>query len=296
MELHQVRYFLSLVQTLNFTRAAEACNVTQPALTRAIQRLEDELGGPLLYRERTLTQLTDLGRTVLPLLEQTYAAALAAKEQAAQFKRRDAAPIRLGLGASIAAAVLAPVLGEMQQRIKGLELNLQHAPTDKLIEQLLVSQIDAAVVVEPDRLPERLNRWPIFSERYVVICARGHRLANHQAVPIGALQEESLLARANPSCDFAQTLERLAAASGFKPQLRHIASSEDHIQTMAAAGMGVALSAERQPLAANLIAKPLADESAVRNVLLVTAAGRPHGPAVTTFVKLVRARDWSVPA
>src|SRR5258706_5182211 len=95
MELHQVRYFLILAQTLNFTRAADACNVTQPALTRAIQRLEDEFGGPLLSRERNLTQLTDLRRTVLPLLEQTYEAALAAKEHAAAVKRRDAAPIRL---------------------------------------------------------------------------------------------------------------------------------------------------------------------------------------------------------
>src|SRR5258706_12596763 len=94
MELHQVRYFLILAQTLNFTRAADACNVTQPALTRAIQRLEDELGGPLLFRERNLTQLTDLGRAALPLLEQASNAPPAAKEQAVAFRRRDAAPTR----------------------------------------------------------------------------------------------------------------------------------------------------------------------------------------------------------
>jgi len=62
MELHQVRYYVALCKALNFTRAAEACNVTQPALTRAIQRLEEELGGPLFQRERNLTQLTELGR------------------------------------------------------------------------------------------------------------------------------------------------------------------------------------------------------------------------------------------
>ena len=71
MDLVQIRYFLALAETLNFTRAAERCNVTQPALTRSIQRLEDELGGPLLLRERNLTQLTELGRAMLPLLEQT---------------------------------------------------------------------------------------------------------------------------------------------------------------------------------------------------------------------------------
>ena len=64
MELSQVRYFIALCRTLNFTRAAEQCNVTQPAFTRAIQRLEEELGGALLFRERNLTQLTELGRSL----------------------------------------------------------------------------------------------------------------------------------------------------------------------------------------------------------------------------------------
>ena len=61
MEMQQVRYFLSVARTLNFTRAAEDCNVTQPALTRAIKQLEDELGGELIRREGRLSHLTDLG-------------------------------------------------------------------------------------------------------------------------------------------------------------------------------------------------------------------------------------------
>ena len=70
MEMHQIRYFLAVAETLNFTRAAEKCNVTQPALTRAIQKLEEELGGLLLRRERNLTHLSDLGRLMKPHLEQ----------------------------------------------------------------------------------------------------------------------------------------------------------------------------------------------------------------------------------
>ena len=62
MEMHQVRYFVALCETLNFTRAAEKCNVTQPSLTRAIKLLEDELGGPLFNRERNQTHLTELGQ------------------------------------------------------------------------------------------------------------------------------------------------------------------------------------------------------------------------------------------
>ena len=79
MEMHQVRYFVTLCETLNFTRAAEACHVAQPSLTKAIQKLEDELGGPLFSRERGLTHLTDLGRLMKPHLEAVYEASEAAR-------------------------------------------------------------------------------------------------------------------------------------------------------------------------------------------------------------------------
>src|SRR4029450_6087470 len=81
MQIYQVRYFLALARTLNFTRAAEQCNVTQPALTKAIQKLEQELGGTLIHRERHLTQLTELGKMILPTLEKILAAAEAVRLQ-----------------------------------------------------------------------------------------------------------------------------------------------------------------------------------------------------------------------
>ena len=93
MEMHQVRYFLAVARTLNFTRAAEECNVTQQSLTRAVQKLEDELGGQLFRRERALTHLTDLGRQMLPLLERTYEAAQAAKALAKGIGKAQVAPM-----------------------------------------------------------------------------------------------------------------------------------------------------------------------------------------------------------
>src|SRR5215831_8151394 len=127
MELFQVRYFLALARTMNFTRAAEACSVSQPALTRAIQRLEEELGGPLLHRERNRTQLTALGRAMLPHLEAAWAAADAAAAQAAAFRRREGEPLRLGIDSTLSARILAPVLGELRSRIADFEVGLGEA-------------------------------------------------------------------------------------------------------------------------------------------------------------------------
>jgi len=92
MEMQQVRYFVSVAQTLNFTRAAEACHVTQPALTRAIKALEAELGGDLIRREGRATQLTDLGRQMLPLLRQCYESALSAKSVARSVASGETSP------------------------------------------------------------------------------------------------------------------------------------------------------------------------------------------------------------
>ena len=72
MEMHQIRYFLALCEELNFTKAAERCNVAQPSLTRAIKLLEDEFGGELVHRERANTHLTELGRMMRPHLTEVY--------------------------------------------------------------------------------------------------------------------------------------------------------------------------------------------------------------------------------
>ncbi len=87
MELHEIRYFLALSQALNFTKAAKACNVSQPALTRAIQKMEDELGGLLFSRERNNTHLTALGRLIEPHLQEVMDRAGAVKQTATRFLR-----------------------------------------------------------------------------------------------------------------------------------------------------------------------------------------------------------------
>jgi DNA-binding transcriptional LysR family regulator len=293
MELFQVRYFLALAKALNFTRAAEACNVSQPALTRAIQRLEEELGGPLLYRERSLTQLTELGRIMLPHLEAAAMAAEAATAQAAAFKRRDSAPLRLGLSTTVSAHLLTPVLRELEDRIDGFELTLIEGTSDELFAQMLDGGIDTAVVVEPEKLPERVNRWLLFEDRYVVLYRSGHRFSDLDEVPVSALGDECVLVRSQRGCDLESALDRLCSAAGITPRAHHRGGSEDHVQHMVGAGLGVAVSAASQPVAPGVIAKPIADAAAVRRIIVTAVAGRQHNPGLAVFLKLMRARDWS---
>jgi DNA-binding transcriptional LysR family regulator len=291
MELFQVRYFLALARTLNFTRAAEACNVSQPALTRAIQRLEEELGGPLLHRERNLTQLTALGRAMLPHLEAAHAAADGATAQAAAFRRRDCEPLRLGIDETLSARILGPALRALQERVSGSEFSLAEAASADLLERMMEGELDGAILVESAKPPVRLDQWRLFCDRYVVLCPEGHPLAELHEIPTQALAAESLLARERTS-DFERVLERICTAAGIALKPRHRFASEAQLCQMVAAGLGIALSAEHGATGPGIVARPLADPAARRDVVLAAVAGRQRSPVLAAFLKLMRARDW----
>src|SRR6516162_2910452 len=106
MEMHQVRYFLAAVSELNFTKAAEKCNVSQPSLTRAIKQLEGELGGDLFRRERPQAQLTELGQRMLPFLRQCYESAISARSLASELRKGQVGSLRIALSRSVSLELL----------------------------------------------------------------------------------------------------------------------------------------------------------------------------------------------
>src|ERR1043165_5668451 len=115
MEMQQVRYFLAVARTLNFTRAAEECSISQPALTRAIKQLEDEFGGDLIRREGRNSHLTDLGLRMQPILQQVYDSALTAKLLAAKVRKGEIASLTLAVSRAFDLELLLPLLAELQR-------------------------------------------------------------------------------------------------------------------------------------------------------------------------------------
>src|SRR5688572_24592741 len=150
MEMHQIRYFLATARLLNFTRAADDCNVSQPSLTRATQKLEDEFGGELFRRERSRTHLTDLGRQMLPHLERTFATAQDAMQLAKGIGRAEVVPLALGVDAAIESDTLDRILTELADCLPGFELSLSTGSSDDLIEAAMNGALDLVVVELPD--------------------------------------------------------------------------------------------------------------------------------------------------
>lgn len=285
MEMHQVRYFLAVARERNFTRAAEQCNVTQPSLTRAIQKLEEEFGGQLFRRERALTHLTDLGRLMHPLLERSFEAAQQARALARQVERAQVAPLALGVATDVHLPELPSLLGDMGARVSGFELMLQMGPGAELIDAALAGDLDAVISPAAADMPARVDVWELRQERFGLLLPAGHRLAEADRVAPEALDSE-------PAVLLGGEEERVLVSAGVRPV--HRAGSAVAAALLVAAGLGVSLLPEGLARPAGTAWRPLAGYGAERTVVLAAVAGRRRSLAADIFLKSVRARGWTI--
>lgn len=285
MEMHQVRYFLAVSEILNFTRAAERCNVTQPTLTAGIKKLEGELGAPLFRRERNRSHLTDLGRLVRPHFERILASTEAVQSDAMDFRDLVKASLHLGVMCTIGPTRMIDLVGRLNQDIPNLEIALIEAPGDALVAQLMAGDLDVALVGLP-RYPERLDAEPLFVERYAVAFAQGHRFENMMAVPFAELDSENYLSRVN--CEHPQHLDALGVPRAYEANVKFQSEREDWIQAMICAGMGCAVVPEFLSLLPGIATRVLIEPEVSRTISLVTVAGRRYSPVVQVLVRHAR--------
>ena len=191
VEMHQIRYFLAVCETLNFTRAAEACNVSQPSLTRAIKGLEDELGGPLFRRERNNTHLTGLGEMMRPHLSQVLIETDAAKERAKSFAKLDDVELKLGMMCTIGPRRFVPFLQAFRERHPKVRLVVQDGSNSELQERLAQGELDVAVYGQPEEIDERFHARRLYDERFVIGVGPGHPFDKQNAVRVQDLHDQA---------------------------------------------------------------------------------------------------------
>src|SRR6516164_3578396 len=142
MEMQQVRYFLATASELDFTRAAERCNVTQPSLIRAIRHLEGELSGDLFRRERPQAQLTELGQRMHPLLKQCYESALGVKSLASAIESGEIGSLKLALSRAINLEPLTRHLAELSRLFNRFEVKLLRGTAREIVELLKAGEAE----------------------------------------------------------------------------------------------------------------------------------------------------------
>ena len=290
MELHEIRYFLALSRMRNFTRAAESCNVTQPALTRAIQKLEQEMGGPLFSRERGRIRPTGLGQALEPHLTEILTRADAAKHTARRFQQPDHGGLTLGVMGSIGPLWFARFLGAFRRAHPGIETTLVEDTPGRLSRLLVAGAIDSAVMAQPDGFAAPLSAESLYSERFTVACAVGHPFQARDAVAMRELDGQPYLLRTN--CEFRDVLGERVRAAGARLVERFRSEREDWLLKLAAAGLGICLLPEFSAVQPGLVARPVVSPSVFREVCLVTVSGRRASAPLERFVRDVRDHDW----
>ncbi|MGD7037063.1 LysR family transcriptional regulator [Methylotuvimicrobium buryatense] len=242
MEMHQIRYFLAVCDKGTFTRAAQAVYVSQPSMTQAIKKLEEEMGGELFVRDRGGCHLTALGRLVEPNLRRIFLEAQAIKAEAIRFTRLNTVPIRVGMMNTVGSQSLSPVFADFQRDFPRIELELIVDTESNLLRQLDAGYLDL-VISAPIALPVRpFQSLLLYRERYVVAFSNQHRFKQMQNIDLKTLQSEPYLDRLN--CELREKLKSVCRDLHIDLYAAYRSNSEEWILNMVRAGMGVALMPE----------------------------------------------------
>lgn len=291
MDIHHIRYFLAVCETRNFTRAAEKSNVTQPALSRAIQQLEDEMGGLLFRRERNLTHLTDLGALLRPRFASVLENVSSARLEASRFLCLDDANLKVGVMCTIGPRRFTGLLADFNYRHGGIQLQLIEGVPARLTKLLGAGEIDVALMATSSEFPERFDITPLYRERFVIACPTGHELLKNQIVPISALDGQSYLRRLN--CEYREHLSTVCEEHDVTLRISYESEREDWIQNLVAGGLGICFLPEFSAIISGVQTRPVNEPEIWREVCLVTVAGRRFSPAVASFVKAVKSYSWT---
>jgi len=290
VELNQIRYFLDLADTLNFTEAAMRNGVSQPTLTRAIQRLEQELGGTLVYRDGKDSRLTALGRDI-----RSEFAAIADSEQRVRAislnrvrGRRET--LTLGIVNTIAPGLITGFVAHALQQMPMLELVLQPITRDEGLERLLGGQIDGCFCTDPMAVNNKIATIKMFSERLLLAMAQGHGLANQASVSLTELSEQPYLDRLQ--CEFRSRVQNhlRERAIIMVPRLR--SEREDLIQQAVAEGAGVCMLPERSAIVGGLTLRPVDTLDLSRTVAFQSISGSGTAAALRQFRALIERHVW----
>ena len=290
MEMHQVRYFLAVARTLNFTKAADECHVAQPSLTRAIKLLEGELGGELFRRERPRAMLTPLGERMYPLLKQCYDSAQSARSLAAMINDGEVGSLKIAVSSSIELGLILNEVNELRRSFSEIELKILRGTGPQLVEYLKTGDAELAVAASIGEAWDRLDTWKLFDEPFDMVFNRGHRLANHESIGLEDLKRERFLLRSH--CEKGADLAELLRANGLNADNRHEVSSDQDLLALLDANIGIGFLPRTVNTPPSLVRAALPGFDLGRTVCLYGVAGRQRTPVAATFMKMLRAAKW----
>jgi LysR family transcriptional regulator, hydrogen peroxide-inducible genes activator len=255
MTLTELRYLVAVAREKHFGRAAESCNISQPTLSVAIRKLEEELEVKLFERGASEVSVTPLGEAIVRQAQGVIEQAAAIKEIARRGKDPLAGPLKLGIIYTIGPYLLPELVRHAIARTPQMPLMLQEQFTIRLLEMLRTGELDCAILAEP--FPDTgLAIAPLYDEPFAAAVPRTHALARRKSLSAEELKRETMLLLGTGHCFRDQVLEVCPEFARFSSDAQGMrrsfeGSSLETIKHMVASGMGVTvvplLSVTREP-------------------------------------------------
>lgn len=245
MTLTELKYIVAVARERHFGKAAEACFVSQPTLSVAVKKLEEELDVKLFERSANEVSVTRLGEEIVRQAQSVLEQAASIKDIAKRGKDPLAGALRLGVIYTIAPYLLPDLVRQVIDRTPQMPLVLQENFTVKLMEMLRTGEIDCAILAEP--FPETgLAVAQLYDEPFYAAVPVSHPLAQLEVVSSDALRNETMLLLGNGHCFRDHVLEVCPEFARFASDAEGIrrsfeGSSLETIKHMVAAGMGITL-------------------------------------------------------
>ncbi|MEC5399112.1 hydrogen peroxide-inducible genes activator [Uliginosibacterium sp. H1] len=289
MTLTDLRYIVALAQERHFGRAAEKCHVSQPTLSVAVKKLEEQLGVLLFERSATDVKITEIGRHVVDQAERVIREANQIHDIAESGRDPYAGPLRLGVIYTIGPYLLPGLIPLLTERAPRMPLMIQENYTSRLSEALKRGDIDVAILALPFE-ENGIVAQPVYEEPFRVVMPATHPWTDAREISVAKLQEEPLLLLGAGNCFRDQVLEacpRCAHGTGLQKTLE--GSSLETIRHMVATGLGVTVlpSTAADPLSSTqkLVAvRPLAAPVPSRKVAIAWRVTYPR----TKVIDLLR--------
>jgi len=243
MTLTELRYIVAVAREKHFGRAAEACFVSQPTLSVAIKKLEEELDVKIFERGASEVSVTPLGQEIVRQAQSVIEQAAAIKEIAKRGKDPVSGPLRLGVIYTIGPYLLPDLVKQAIERVPQMPLIIQENFTAKLLEMLRTGELDAAIMAEP--FPDAgLAVAPLYDEPFLAAVPSQHPLARRKSVTAEELKNETMLLLGTGHCFRDHVLEVCPEYARFSSDAEGIrksfeGSSLETIKYMVASGMGV---------------------------------------------------------
>ena len=239
MELVQLKYFVSIAETLSFTRAAEVVHVSQPALSYQMRRLEEELGTRLFDRKGRGITLTPDGELFLPLAQTVLARAAEAVRVLRESAGDEAGEVRMGGNSSVATHLVPALLASFHQVFPKVRVEVFEGGDLELQQRVHSGSIDFAVVTAPGS-PQTLDVVRLGTEDLLVATPLGHRLAGRASIDLAELAFEDFVLPTD-AFNLATQLVDACRRAGFEPRVAYRAGSVEAIKNFVRMGLGVSI-------------------------------------------------------